>query len=1600
MVETPLRRRSRRIQSQSDDEASVASSTRSGGSRTRSSSKAASTSAPSTRRSTRSSAVEKTTELEAIPETITAGNVVDVGGDGEATNKSVEATPAKSAKKKKTKATPKGKESKVEESKEKAAESKSEVAPTPAKSAKKTPAKSTKKTPAKSAKKSKASSNVVGKEGTAEPTDADDGGKDGDEAVVSETPSKSAKKKKKAKTPPPETKETPQTKVEESKGEESSSKKRTSPKNRKSLEAQQAKSPPKSPGDDVNEDAADALMSLADAKISPAAPATPSTSAKKKRKKKDKTPAKDESMEAGKQEEPKATPSTSAKKKSKTPAKDESVEAANLEESKATPSTSAKKKKKKKTPAKNELKEEVKQETSGATAPAKGVDSEPATSASPPAEADSSRSDKKKKKRSKQKDKKKADAAGDDSKEEVLEQASPTSPPAVPSSSKKKKKHDNKAAEMADKSIDVDVIIGEEDVIVSEVPRTTKSDKKKKEKREKKKRKAESQDEAAGIPAVSGDDTSEPAKKKKKKKKKKTASEPSKKKKRKTELQEEAAGNVPESIEETSDPTEPAKKKERERKNRGQSADATQNSEVVQTSKEEAAESAKTSKNKMKRGKQKDDEQAAESVKTRKNRTKRGKQIDNEQADEDSPAPETGELAFEPTSTTPKKRKNKNKEDEDTASEPAPHRTGKNEKKRKRAMPGASDSAAGEPTDNAPSSKSQPEAQEAKPSGKSPQKEDTKKKEAKKKSSKKHKSNKHDHPTVSPRPKGRQPKAHQVQSHPTESPKLVMDAKVHRVRFLKLHPKSILAMASAPTSSANQQGLRAPARLAIAREGGSVELLSPQDRWVSVGDVPGVRGREVDALVWVVGKRGTDDKSVPVASSSLATQDSHHEQRADEQRRLFGCSRDGTIFELDFGRKRQKGVIGSGGGGVFCLASCAGGCNGYFAAGCEDGSIKIYSAFGSDGEETVSGSPQLVATLPSAGNAVLSLAWVSGQSSGSNEGGMGGSVIFAGVADGTIRRFDCLTSATTGSISTGSVLAPSRGSVSVSYRWKSTLRMTVENQGLRESTKVWTLQALSDGTVISGDSLGHVQIWDGTSGTMTQTFDHNESGADVLCLAVSEDENKIFASGIDSSVRCYQRQCLPNTEKSSVGLESVPMRKWISSNSHRKHSHDVKALAICHKETGNKAKPLELLVSGGVDTRICTYITKDYKSSRPKIWYNWPTLSPVTLSRKQRIIAVTRENSIDLYQLDGTEVGPRDETKCLIKTISIQSPFNLSCSAISDDGKFLAASDAVSLYVFALEVVNDDGILDVRPSQLGIPVECKQPATALKFGDAGRLILATNNGQINVLRVSHEDITLKHVFKEHTEDWSASSHHFPIICLDLSSDGKWLAAGRFSAGKGAVHVFTLPTNEEGRYQHWWAVPKMDTLATCVKFLGGGNVESSLAVGCSSNEFYVYNLGRRSLSHWSNDMGLPLLKSLPKELTSRSEPVARIVSNPISPQRLILVSGRSTVLLTFISLVVQCIYQLLLPSFRGHMGTSVMLTWIIQCLKGHTWTQKTIYELSASSWQRRRMYLCTVALKEKSQRTSLLPRETKTSLSVFNMVRFSSKIISQRMKWSL
>jgi U3 small nucleolar RNA-associated protein 4 len=46
----------------------------------------------------------------------------------------------------------------------------------------------------------------------------------------------------------------------------------------------------------------------------------------------------------------------------------------------------------------------------------------------------------------------------------------------------------------------------------------------------------------------------------------------------------------------------------------------------------------------------------------------------------------------------------------------------------------------------------------------------------------------------------------------------------------------------------------------------------------------------------------------------------------------------------------------------------------------------------------------------------------------------------------------------------------------------------------------WLVTPLSDGTVISGDSLGMVKFWDSRTCTQLQSFEAH--GADVLCLVI------------------------------------------------------------------------------------------------------------------------------------------------------------------------------------------------------------------------------------------------------------------------------------------------------------------------------------------------------------------------------------------------------------------------------------------------------------------------------------------------------------------
>ncbi len=63
---------------------------------------------------------------------------------------------------------------------------------------------------------------------------------------------------------------------------------------------------------------------------------------------------------------------------------------------------------------------------------------------------------------------------------------------------------------------------------------------------------------------------------------------------------------------------------------------------------------------------------------------------------------------------------------------------------------------------------------------------------------------------------------------------------------------------------------------------------------------------------------------------------------------------------------------------------------------------------------------------------------------------------------------------------------------------------------------IWSVLVLPDGTMVSGDSTGSVQLWDSQHGTLLQAFSQHK--ADVMAVAASTDGNTIFATGIDVQV--------------------------------------------------------------------------------------------------------------------------------------------------------------------------------------------------------------------------------------------------------------------------------------------------------------------------------------------------------------------------------------------------------------------------------------------------------------------------------------------------
>ena len=213
-----------------------------------------------------------------------------------------------------------------------------------------------------------------------------------------------------------------------------------------------------------------------------------------------------------------------------------------------------------------------------------------------------------------------------------------------------------------------------------------------------------------------------------------------------------------------------------------------------------------------------------------------------------------------------------------------------------------------------------------------------------------------------------------------------------------------------------------------------------------------------------------------------------------------------------------KRTINSTGGAIWSVS--ANPKSTIIALGCEDGSIQLLS-IEHDGLS-------LMRRLGKVKSRLLSIAWSppiprnsrppagttsesDDSSDGKDDDDWSDGWLVTGCADSCIRKWDFATGRVTNKLTTDKT----RGERTLVW---SVCVLGYVGRTLHGSTKV-TLTFRSDGTIVSGDSMGIVKFWDSKTCTQLSTFQAH--GADVLCLSISPVSP--FAMGSNPNPNSYLR---------------------------------------------------------------------------------------------------------------------------------------------------------------------------------------------------------------------------------------------------------------------------------------------------------------------------------------------------------------------------------------------------------------------------------------------------------------------------------------------
>ncbi|KAL4869266.1 hypothetical protein BDV12DRAFT_85697 [Aspergillus spectabilis] len=579
---------------------------------------------------------------------------------------------------------------------------------------------------------------------------------------------------------------------------------------------------------------------------------------------------------------------------------------------------------------------------------------------------------------------------------------------------------------------------------------------------------------------------------------------------------------------------------------------------------------------------------------------------------------------------------------------------------------------------------------------------------------------------------------------------------IHRCRFVPYNPQAINALAFSHPPSIGLGGKGVPTlRLAVGRANGDIEIWNPmRGAWFQEAVLRGGKDRSIEGLVWTLDppEPGPDGQKLP------------------GRLRLFSIGYSTTVTEWDLEQGRPKRHSSGNYGEMWCLAAqprwqaekgrdnkplpaAEGEFTGqHLAAGCADGSIVILSTEDDDLKF-------LRILRPSTKRPrVLSVTF------------QNRNTIVAGYADSSIRVFDIRSGQLLRTVSLGK--GPTGGS---------------------KELLVWSVKALPDGTIVSGDSAGEVRFWDAKNYSLIQRLQGHL--ADTLDVAVSADGETVLSGGADQRTVVYRKKAGDKGDKSS---------RWVEVTHRRYHTHDVKTFAVY------ETKNLSIVVSGGPDASPVVLPLREFGKEHHRNLPSLPQVPPVVSSPSSRLVMSFWDREVNIWRVSRGPTSVHDipdgQRHRLVGKVLIQGEENITSATLSSDGKILVIATISSIKVFTVKRRKGDERGTLRVQKLDAPDSLSEDGARLVTisPDSRWLCLVRPNSDISLARIQPATSptekpqilpqltnlrrAARHTRFENISHGTLGAYERTIRCVAFSHSSNILASGDLS---GCIDTWSL-----------------------------------------------------------------------------------------------------------------------------------------------------------------------------------------------------------------